>query len=157
MLLIKPELEESLYHKATQLGIIMPRDGFHDLINDNCLVKSQLESLIVAFELVWKIGMIQFSMQMGNNAERIGHKRYAKTIRFSTNMDLLKAIIRDDTDYMKVLYSWIGMDVIINQNAEKNLIQTFTIFAEDALYCYCHPELTNNSRAVMSKSRVVLS
>jgi hypothetical protein len=23
--------------------------------------------------------------------------------------------------------------------------------------CYCHPELTNNSRAVMSKSRVVLS
>ena len=24
-------------------------------------------------------------------------------------------------------------------------------------HCYCHPELTNNSRAVMSKSRVVLS
>ena len=133
-LLIKHELEESLYQKATQLGITVQRDTFSSLINENYLLKSQLESLIVAFELVWKVGMIQFSTQMGSGAERTGHKRYAKTVRFSTNMDLLKTIIRDDAEYKKVLYSWLGINVAIDHNAEKNLIQAFTIFAEDAIY-----------------------
>lgn len=53
---------------------------FLDKINENQLFKSQLEALIVAFSLVWRLGIVQFIDNKPSSAERTGGQRYPKNI-----------------------------------------------------------------------------
>lgn len=72
------------------------RDDLLGAINSNQLLKSQLEALIVSFELVWKLAKVDFvDADKPASAERTGGKRYPKLAR--TNND------RDKTLYFHLL------------------------------------------------------
>src|SRR5690554_4248388 len=82
-------------------------EQFLERVNDNQLFKSQLESLIVAFELIWRVAKIKFDNDMPASSERTGGRRYPKTLLFTKNMDILDAVLSsDDEQYSKVLLSW---------------------------------------------------
>ena len=59
-------------------------------INKNQLFKSQMEALIVAFELVWKIAKVDF-VEDGKPAssERTGGIRYPKKLNYTVNIDII--------------------------------------------------------------------
>jgi len=49
---------------------------FTDIVNQNQMFKSQIEALIVAFELIWKIAKISYDdKSRPYSAERTGKKR----------------------------------------------------------------------------------
>ena len=51
-------------------------------INDNPFLTSQLESLIVAFELIWKLASISFVGYDNSALERKGGKRFPKKLNY---------------------------------------------------------------------------
>lgn len=104
-------------------------------INDNQLFKSQLESLIVAFELVWRVAKIKFTGNMAANFERTGGKRYPKTLLFTKNMDIIESLLSsDDKEYSKVLLSWVGFNITPQARFETALLQLLVYLSEEAVY-----------------------
>lgn len=104
-------------------------------INDNQLFKSQLESLIVAFELIWRVAKIKFDGNMAANFERTGGKRYPKTLRFTKNIDIIDSLISsDDEQYSKVLLSWVGFNITAEVRFEVALLQLLVYLSEEAVY-----------------------
>ena len=78
-------------------------------INENQLFKSQMEALIVAFELVWKLAKVSF-VEDGKaaSAERTGGTRYPKKLLYTVNADIIHSLIESNYDaYIRVLLSWI--------------------------------------------------
>ncbi len=68
----------------------------------NCLFQSQLESLIVAFELVWKLAIIRFEdSAKSNSAERTGNSRYSKVLTFTSNIDIIDVVVSNNENYPK--------------------------------------------------------
>ena len=106
------------------------------LISNNQMLKSQLEALIVAFELVWKIARIRFvDDSKPSSAERTGGKRYPKRLWFTINMDLIDLLFSSaPKDYTRVLLKWLGINIVSDSDVEKNLLQILTVFAEGAVY-----------------------
>lgn len=103
---------------------------------DNCLFQSQLESLIVAFELVWKLARIKFEdSEKANSAERTGNVRYPKVLTFTSNMDLMDVVVSSNENYPKVLLAWlIEEDVDFSLKIyEDRLIKMLTCLSEDAI------------------------
>ena len=133
-LVLKPNIEQSLLAKLNSLGVEYSEQQLHELLASNCMLSSQLESLIVAFELIWKVARIRFVADMANSAERTGQKRYAKEISFSNNMDVLGALVSDNDAFLNTLFSWLGTPANNNVDAEKRLIKVLTAFSEDAIY-----------------------
>lgn len=131
---LKPQIEQDLLNAANALGANMTPPQFHSILSNNCLLASQLEALIVAFELVWKLGRIRFVQNMANSAERTGQKRYQKQVFFSSNMDILGALISGNDDYHRTLYAWLGVPLAESPDAKNRLIKVFTVFAEDAVF-----------------------
>ena len=107
-------------------------------VNDNQLFKSQLESLIVAFELVWRIAEVSYvDKNKPNSAERTGGKRFAKKLTFSSNMDIIHCLIDSGkSHYIQVLLKWMGFNTqsIINDSYEKTLLLLLTALSESAVY-----------------------
>lgn len=106
------------------------------LINNNQLFKSQLEALIVAFELIWKLAKVNFVDEtFPASMERTGGKRYPKILRFSTNIDIIDTVISTNrNEYYKVLLSWLGVNIKVEKIYEDILIRLFSIFSEDAIF-----------------------
>lgn len=106
------------------------------LIANNQMFKSQLEALIVAFELVWKIAKIRFvDDNKPSSAERTGGKRYPKRLWFTVNMDLIDLLFESaPKDYTRVLLRWLGVNIPPATDAEKSLLQILTVFSEGAVY-----------------------
>lgn len=100
------------------------------------MFKSQLEALIVAFELVWKIAKIRFvDDNKPSSAERTGGKRYPKRLWFTVNMDLIDLLFESaPKDYTRVLLRWLGVNIPPATDAEKSLLQILTVFSEGAVY-----------------------
>jgi len=88
----------------------------------------------VAFELVWKVAKIRFSDGKPNSAERTGGSRFPKKVWFTLNMDLLDAVCGSDVDYDNVFFSWLGFNLDINAEKEKNLIRFLTAVSESAYF-----------------------
>lgn len=111
-------------------------DTFDSLVRNNQMMKSQLEALIVAFELVWKLSKIRFSdVNKPSSAERTGGKRYAKKLSFTINMDLLDVLFQSaPSEYTKVLLKWMGVSITASTEYEVSLLQILTIFSESAVY-----------------------
>lgn len=131
---LKAEIQQRLIDMASGLGVTIGDQQFQNIVANNCLLASQLEALIVAFELVWKLGRIRFLGNMANSAERTGQKRYVKKIAFSSNMDILGAMISNNDAYKKTLFAWLGAPVAKDQDAESRLIRVFTAFSEEAVF-----------------------
>lgn len=105
-------------------------------INQNQLFKSQMEALIVAFELVWKLAKVNFVDETKPaSAERTGGVRYPKKLSFSVNADIIHSVISgNENAYIRVLMSWIGFDVAVDPECEKTLTYLFTALSEGAVF-----------------------
>ena len=107
-----------------------------DIINENQLFKSQLEALIVAFELVWRIGKIDFTdSTKPASSERAGGLRFSKTMKYSANMDIIGSLVdSNNTEIIKVLLSWIGVNVASDKEHEKSVLSLLTVLSEGAVF-----------------------
>lgn len=108
---------------------------FVDKVNENQLFKSQLEALIVAFELIWKLGKFTFQDGKSSGAERTGGKRYPKKIAYSANMDVLHyAVGLNNHGLSQTLLSWLGLSSQTKLEVEDALVHILCAFAEDAIF-----------------------
>lgn len=105
-------------------------------VNQNQLFKSQMEALIVAFELVWKLAKVNFVDETKPaSAERTGGVRYQKKLTFSVNADIIHSVISgNENAYIRVLMSWIGFNVAVDPECEKTLTYLFTALSEGAVF-----------------------
>lgn len=137
-LVISPEIENQLidYAKAILAQHGVSEELFVERVNNNQLFKSQMEALIVALELVWKLAKVTFiDTTKPYSAERTGGIRYEKRLAFSLNLDIIHSIISDDIEgYKSVLLSWIGLDIMAKPDKDKNLLQVLNALSEGALY-----------------------
>lgn len=105
-------------------------------VNQNQLFKSQMEALIVAFELVWKLAKVNFVDETKPaSAERTGGVRCPKKLTFSVNADIIHSVISgNENAYIRVLMSWIGFNVAVDPECEKTLTYLFTALSEGAVF-----------------------
>lgn len=135
------ECESDLLNKfINAYGVLLTEnnDEIKNIINNNQLFKSQCEALIVAFELVLKLGKFTFTDSRSLSSERTGGNRYSKCITYSSNMDLIDALISIDSisqEADKVLLSWAGFSVgSTSIEVEKSIKRMITVFAEGASF-----------------------
>ena len=136
----KIEMSEECKHRLK--AFIQNTDAgleFDDVLKKaeaNCLFQSQLESLIVAFELVWKLAQIRFEDGgKANSAERKGSSRYTKILTFTSNMDIIDVVVSNDEKYSKVLLAWLlekELDPSLSIY-ENKIIRMLTCFSEDVV------------------------
>ena len=95
----KITISENCYDKLIQYlrnNIDIKGDSEEDImnyVNENQLFHSQLESLIVALELVWRIASIKFKdSNKADSAERTGKKRFEKILSYTNNIDLFDTL-----------------------------------------------------------------
>lgn len=123
--------------------------GFEALmagINENQLFKSQMEALIVAFELVWKLAKVSF-VEDGKaaSAERTGGTRYPKKLLYTVNADIIHSLIDSNYDaYIRVLLSWIGFNNNVDPECEQHMLHLLTALSEEAVF-----KLTDGNRDVI--------
>lgn len=137
-IVIDPNLKTTIKNK---LMPICKKDGINidtviDAINGNALFKSQMESLIVAFELIWKLAKISFVDQNKNaSAERTGGLRYPKKLIYTVNADIIDNLIENDWDaYVRILILWIGVDINYDKKIAARLSRLLTAISEGAIF-----------------------
>ena len=111
-------------------------DGLISRINQNQLFKSQMEALKVAFELVWKIAIVEFiDNTKAASAERTGGIRFPKRLNYSVNIDIIHSVIDGNKEkYLHVLLNWIGFDIDFDPDFETTLINLLTALSETAVF-----------------------
>src|SRR5690625_2893992 len=110
-------------------------DEFIDKVNENQMFILMLKSLIIAFELIWRVRKIKFFDDRTSASERTGRKRYPKTIAFTKNMDIIDTILMSNQiEYSKVLLAWIGLDIDVNSENESSLLKLLVHLSEEAVY-----------------------
>ncbi|RFD73256.1 ATPase [Gardnerella vaginalis] len=137
-IVINPNLKTAIKNKLAQ---ICKQDGINidtviDVINNNSLFKSQMESLIVAFELIWKLAKISFiDEDKTAGAERTGGIRYPKKLIYTVNADIIDTLIDNDWDaYVRILILWIGVDINYDKQIETRLSRLLTAISEGAIF-----------------------
>lgn len=115
-------------------------------INENQLFKSQMEALIVAFELVWKLAKVSFvDENKAASAERTGGTRYPKKLIYTINADIIHCLIESNRDaYVRVLLAWIGFNINSDPECEEQLCQMLSVLSEGAVF-----KLTDGDRDVI--------
>lgn len=104
-------------------------------VNENQLFHSQLESLIVALELVWRIASIKFKdSNKADSAERTGKKRFEKILSYTNNIDLFDTLIESNKKYCQVLYEWLqGKKNVEDTHLEKQLVRVINYLSDDVV------------------------
>lgn len=108
-----------------------------EVIANNPLLTSQLESLKAAFELVWRLGIVNFEdNSRSNSAERKGGKRYPKRIQFASNMDVVAAYADvKPEEFTRILLNWLSGNVeSVDKQYEEGFTKILAAFAEISLY-----------------------
>lgn len=129
-----PEIEERILNRLQGINAAYTAEQLHEVLSTNCLLTSQLEHLMVALELIWRVARIRFVTQIPNSAERTGLKRFPKHIYFTSNMDIVGALTGSDEKFLRVLFSWLGIAVDADEAVEARLIRVLTAFSEEAVY-----------------------
>lgn len=109
------------------------------IFNSTPLFVQQLEALQVAIQLFWKLGEIKFVGNMASSTERTGGNRFNKTLVFSTNMDIIDNILKDENDGISVFAKNLVFNFLTGQSLnvaqlENKLIRTLTIFSEETQF-----------------------
>ena len=114
-IIIKDELAHSFSEYCSDICTTESIDNetILSVINGNQLYKSQMEALIVAFELVWKLAKVDFiEPNMPASSERTGGVRYPKKLSYTVYADIIHNLISSDKEsYCLVLMSWTGFNV----------------------------------------------
>lgn len=107
-----------------------------EIVNQNSLFKSQIEALIVAFELIWKIARVNFvDSNKSFSVERTGGNRYQKKLNYTLNADIIHSLIESNRNaYLKVLLSWIGINLNIDASYEEQLTHLLCALSEEAIF-----------------------
>lgn len=105
-------------------------------VNQNQLFRSQMESLIVAFELVWKLAIVSFTDPgKGASAERSGGVRYPKKLTYSTHIDIIHSVICSNEEAcLRVLLHWLGFGIHADPACEQTLLHLLTALSENAVF-----------------------
>lgn len=136
-ILIRDDILNNILNYLESTGVLdIERTILEEKINNNYLFKSHIESLKVAFELVWKISIFEFEdKSKPYSAERTGGIRYNKKIKFTKNMDIIDTIIiTSEKEYLKVLYNWIIGVEEVNKDIEASIITILSLISEEAIY-----------------------
>ncbi|MDD5842884.1 MAG: AAA family ATPase, partial [Solobacterium sp.] len=135
---IKASIKDNLIkvYSSMYSEIKITDSEFIKKINDNQLFNSQIESLIVAFELIWKIARVDFTNpDRPTTSERTGGARYAKKMVFTSNIDIIGSLLMVSSDAInRVLLHWLGIDIMFEPSAEKALKITLTALSEESVY-----------------------
>lgn len=118
-------------------GIELDRADIASCLRGNALLESQLESLSVAFELVWRLGTVSFGDGTpGRCSERTGGKRIRKKIRFSTSVDLIGILLEENPDkFARVLMNWLTSgQVDADEGSSRRLAHMLGILSEPTSY-----------------------
>ena len=130
-------LVEDIHNYAARHNIDLDRDEIKTCLKGNPLLESQMESLSSACELVWRLGSLSFvDGALSKTAERKDGLRYQKTIRFSSNLDLVGILEETNPDaFAHVLMSWLTSGQIATEvDVEDGLVRMLAVFSEPALY-----------------------
>lgn len=121
-------------------------DDLITVLNQNQLFKSQIEALMVAFELVWKLAKVNFVDETkAASAERTGGVRFTKKLLYSSNIDIIHCVISgNESAYLRILLAWTGFKINIDPEYEKTLIYLLMVLSEGAVF-----KLTNGNRDVI--------
>lgn len=105
-------------------------------LNQNQLFKSQMEALIVAFELVWKLAKVNFvDTTKAASAERTGGVRFPKKLTYSVNIDIIHSVISgNESAFLRVLLAWTGFNINADPECEKTLLYLLTALSESAVF-----------------------
>lgn len=144
---ISNDLATKLINKYRPIysGAGISDEQFLGAVNSNQLFEAQLEQLLVAVELIWRIAKIKFDNNMPAAFERTGGKRYPKTLLFTKNMDVLDSLLSsDDEQYSNLLLSWIGLSITTQARFETALLQLLVNLSEEAVY-----KLVDNERDII--------
>ena len=138
-LLPEPEAFDKLYeYLDTQLTLNgLSEDDLYNAYATNPLLQSQMEALIVAFELIWRLAKVAFVNKMAFSAERTGGKRFAKELHFTRNMDIIDTtIFRHSQEGIPVLLNWLtgNPSIVCDPLCETSLIKMLTLLSEEAIY-----------------------
>lgn len=135
-IIMSDECKDNLKLCIKNIDAGMDFDTVLEKAESNCLFQSQLEALIVAFELVWKLAKIKFTDSgKANSAERTGNSRYTKVLTFTSNMDIIDVVVASNDNYLKVLLTWL-MEKEVDSDLriyEDRLIKVLTCMSEDAI------------------------
>lgn len=107
-------------------------------IEENQLLKNQIEPLLVTFEEIYQIARFKFVDSTKNiTSERSGGNRYKKSIIYSSNIDYIDLIIDGNLEeYKNILFKWIVNEDIkeTEKHLENRLIKAMTLISESAIY-----------------------
>ncbi|MGQ7498288.1 AAA family ATPase [Streptococcus suis] len=111
-------------------------DDFRNNLNGNQLFISQIEALIVTFELCYELARFSFNnKQLAFSSERTGGKRYAKSIEFTSNIDYVELIASgNERKFFLVLLNWLGFKTLVDSETENKLVKLLTLISEKAIY-----------------------
>lgn len=117
-----------------------------DRLNQNQLLKSQMEALMVAFELIWKLAKVSFvETDKAASAERTGRIRYPKKLIYTLNVDIIHSLIAsNESAYIRVLMSWVGFQVEVDPESEMILTYLISSLSEGAIF-----KMTDGNRDVI--------
>lgn len=115
-------------------------------ICNNQLLRSQIEALLVAFELVWKLAKIRFEdSSKPFSAERTGGIRYNKVLTYTINMDIIGALFDCNREKLNmVILNWLGCDVEVDSEIVKSFCKVLTAMSENSVY-----KLDDNGKGVI--------
>ena len=141
---VKKSISEYLkpYYDNNIIGI----NEVESCIDTNQLFKSQIEALLVAFELVWKLAKIRFEDQTKPfSAERTGGVRYNKILTYTINMDIIGTLFKFNRESMdRIILSWLGCKIISDPEMENNFCEMLTAMSENSVY-----KLDDNGRDIV--------
>ena len=133
---IKIEISDAIKKKLYLYLESKNFSGFsEEKLNKNLLFKAQIESLVVVFELIYKLASFSFqNTSYAFSEERTGKSRYNKIIRYTSNIDLFENFIEEDINfYEKLLFEWLLEENTKNPK-EKRIIDFLTIISDDSIF-----------------------
>ncbi len=155
-IILTNDLSEKIISMIDTFEIIsIDKDNLLSNLNANPIFTAQIESLIVAFELIWRLAKVEFlDSSKPYSAERTGRVRYPKKLIYTINIDIINSLIETDRElYLGVLLYWLGVEKDYSQQdnyanrlkqAEKNLIELITVLSEPAVF-----KLVDNNKDII--------
>ena len=113
----------------------------NELRDSSPLVTMQIEPLQVSLQVYWKLAKINILDSSSSSKERTGLNRYPKSLSFTTNLDLLKAILSNENGEISIkgkslIYNWLLNEPVAEDfsSLEEKLKKALLIFTEDTLF-----------------------
>lgn len=131
--------ERILNYIASFNSIVVDEVLFHSCIAKNPLLTAQIEHLNVAFELIWKLAKFEFVENYSFAKERTGKRRYEKKILFTSNIDILDALVEiNEREFISCFYEILTGQTISKVKIFNSFIKVLTSFSDTAVYKIKH-------------------